>query len=368
MNQLYNKILLILYTLLLLIFVQVDLSFVMSLLITVFLTTTIYFLDNKRYSRVSTALFTLVAFFYPPLYYFSPVLVYDMVHYQNYPTIALLAAGLFIHLFNNSFSLFCIIALGLVWGCYQACSEEKYNQLHQLFRKTRDDSTELYLLLEEKNKYLLDKQDYEIYNATLKERNRIAREIHDNVGHMLSRSILLVGAIRTLNKDTQLNTSLETLSDTLNTAMNNIRTSVHDLHDESINLQDVTTNLIDDFRFCPVDLEYDMSNVIPREIKYCFIAILKEALSNIQRHSNASHAYILLREHPGFYQMMILDNGTQQGSLYDGGIGLSNMKDRVEHLRGQLQISQDQGFRIFITIPKKALQDKSVSTPPPSHS
>lgn len=44
-------------------------------------------------------------------------------------------------------------------------------------------------------------QDYEIYLATLKERNRIAREIHDNVGHMLTRSILQLGALSVINKD-----------------------------------------------------------------------------------------------------------------------------------------------------------------------
>ena len=46
----------------------------------------------------------------------------------------------------------------------------------------------------------MEKQDTEIYLATLKERNRIAREIHDNVGHMLSRSILMVGALKTVNQ------------------------------------------------------------------------------------------------------------------------------------------------------------------------
>ena len=39
--------------------------------------------------------------------------------------------------------------------------------------------------MREKNRKLLEEQDTEIYMATLKERNRIAREIHDNVGHML---------------------------------------------------------------------------------------------------------------------------------------------------------------------------------------
>ena len=62
--------------------------------------------------------------------------------------------------------------------------------------KLRDDSTEKNLLLEEKNHMLVEKQNYEIYTATLKERNRIAREIHDNVGHLLSRSILITGAAK----------------------------------------------------------------------------------------------------------------------------------------------------------------------------
>lgn len=62
----------------------------------------------------------------------------------------------------------------------------------------RDTDTELKLVMEQRNRELLEKQDNEIYLATLRERNRIAREIHDNVGHMLSRSILQVGALATI--------------------------------------------------------------------------------------------------------------------------------------------------------------------------
>ena len=58
-------------------------------------------------------------------------------------------------------------------------------RVEQEYRKTRDDSKERNLLLHEKNRSLIEKQDYEIYTATLQERNRIAREIHDNVGHLL---------------------------------------------------------------------------------------------------------------------------------------------------------------------------------------
>ena len=74
--------------------------------------------------------------------------------------------------------------------------------------RLRDTSTELNLVLQEKNKNLMEKQDYEIYLATLRERNRIAREIHDNVGHMLSRSILQMGALITIHKEEPLHGQL----------------------------------------------------------------------------------------------------------------------------------------------------------------
>ena len=92
----------------------------------------------------------------------------------------------------------------------------------------RDTDTELKLVMEQRNRELLEKQDNEIYLATLRERNRIAREIHDNVGHMLSRSILQVGALATICKEETIRQQLAGINDTLNQAMNSIRESVHD--------------------------------------------------------------------------------------------------------------------------------------------
>ena len=57
----------------------------------------------------------------------------------------------------------------------------------------------------------------------MRERNRIAREIHDNVGHMLTRAILMVGALRTTHPEPDLAVSLSLLNDTLDQAMNSIR-------------------------------------------------------------------------------------------------------------------------------------------------
>ena len=133
------------------------------------------------------------------------------------------------------------------------------------------------MLLAEKNKALQEKQNYEIYAATLRERNRIAREIHDNVGHLLSRTILLTGAAKTLNRDKNMESLLEGLDTSLNSAMNSIRSSVHNLHDESETLREIAEGIIKDFENCT--MEYDMSEIIPNKIKYCFAAIIKEALT-----------------------------------------------------------------------------------------
>ncbi|MBR1865951.1 MAG: two-component sensor histidine kinase [Lachnospiraceae bacterium] len=220
----------------------------------------------------------------------------------------------------------------------------------------RDNSVETEMMLNRKNIQLIKHQNETIYIATLKERNRIAREIHDNVGHMLSRSILQVGALLTICKDEVIKVHLDSLKSTLDDAMNSIRSSVHDLHDESIDFTDAVHDLVGHFTFCPVKLECDISRDVPKEIKYCFLAILKEALNNTIKHSNATTVSITLREQPGFYQLLMEDNGTILPDLNTdaAGIGLSNMRNRVDALHGILHISADHGFRIFVSVPKKS--------------
>ena len=148
--------------------------------------------------------------------------------------------------------------------------EVKSTQLEikeEKLKKIRDDSAERNLLLKEKNKELLEKQDYEIYTATLRERNRIAREIHDNVGHLLSRTILITGALKAVNKDAAVGEPLAQLENSLNQAMDSVRKSVHDIHDDSVDLQKAVEGLILEFQFCRVGLEYDMDMDVPRTVK-----------------------------------------------------------------------------------------------------
>ena len=239
----------------------------------------------------------------------------------------------------------------------------KQERLEDEMIRMRDTSTELNLALEEKNRNLIERQDNEIYLATLKERNRIAREIHDNVGHMLSRSILQVGALQMVyKKEETLREQLGSVNDTLNQAMTSIRESVHDLHDDSIDLEQAMSEIIKPMRESyRITLDYDMGKEVPRNIKYCFLTATREAMSNIVKHSNAKEICITLREHPVLFQLKIEDDGTKEGTFLPAGevltssrgMGLSNMRSRVETLNGTFWISTDEGFRIFISIPKE---------------
>lgn len=312
--------------------------------------------EGKKYWQVRYALLAavfLAAFAAPEIFLFFPALLYDLVYERNY----ILTAPFFL---EAALCLSDTPAKTALWMCASALSfllAVKTRQKRFLAKQLiciRDSGEELNRLLQEKNKSLLEKQDYEIYLATLKERNRIAREIHDNVGHLLSRSILMTGALLTVEKEGVVHEQLLNMKETLDLAMNSIRRSVHGLHDDSIDLEQAVKEIADSLKpEYDVRLTYDMSERIASCVKYCLIAVLKEGASNIIKHSSGNRVQIGLREHPGFYQLSMEDNGTGAKPEYERGIGLQNMKERAEALGGALHIYTDRGFVIFMTIPRK---------------
>ena len=245
--------------------------------------------------------------------------------------------------------------------------------------------------LAERNRELQRQQDAEIYAATLKERNRIAWQIHDNVGHILSRTILMVGALKTVNEDPKLTEPLDQIEHSLQTAMNSIRDSVRELHDDSIDLKAASTALLRGFTFCQAEFRYDMNVHAEPAVKYAFLAVLKEALDQIERQGSARLVMINMQEHPGMYQIVVQSDGgayRSEGdrlhSRYDQNetdasarnitnrsasseadrpdIGnVSDLEERFRQLGGTIFISHENGFRVFAMVPRaqKEIADAS---------
>ena len=86
--------------------------------------------------------------------------------------------------------------------------------------------------------------------------------------------------------------------------------------------------------------------------KLCIAGIVKESISNAVKHSTGDRIFISVREHPAFYQLQVEDNGACK-ELADTGIGLKNMRDRAESLRGVISFTPSEtGFRVFASLPK----------------
>ncbi len=357
MSHLMNLAALMLFGMFCLFYIQPDIWFILAFLCAVILCCTIYTDKRPFLPALGGLCYFAAGAFCPQFLCFYPAAVYVVLRSKKY---ILLIPGILIFILSGPIrglfppilifpELFCLLTAFFLERNAGHCES-----LEAELRRTQDDSKEHDLLLIEKNRTLLEKQDYEIYTATLRERNRIAREIHDNVGHLLSRSILLVGAAKTVNRDAALSPALDSLDDSLNLAMDSIRTSVHDLRDEAVNLEEAVRMLIKDFSFCPVDFSFDCSHTVPKEVKYSFISITKEALANIIRHSGATKVSIRLTEHPALYQLCISDNGASSHAPAAGaGMGLSNMRERIAKLNGQIHFHTENGFQIWITVPKE---------------
>ncbi|MBQ8086709.1 MAG: sensor histidine kinase [Lachnospiraceae bacterium] len=324
--------------------------------------------DNMKLSSISEkAAFVMqiitvaAAFIDNELIIVVPIALYGAVIIRNYVAgfIALIAAIAYVGS-DAPVSVILYVELLLVVSVYLSIKSSRNEKLKKEVIGFRDESVIKEDALKKKNSELISAKDEEVNLGMLKERNRIAREIHDNVGHMLTRAILQLGALITICKDENLKAGLNNLKETLDTAMNNIRNSVHDLRDESIDIPSAIEEIampLKENRNLKLDI--DISSDVDKNIKYAIIGVVKEGVSNIIKHSDNENVDITLIEHPVMYQLVIHDYGKMEkhnltaDEIDYSGMGLDNIRARVNGVGGNVLITNKNGFRIFVTIGKR---------------
>jgi signal transduction histidine kinase len=328
-----------------------DLYVVVPLLCVIILGALTSYLDDDRWKAALALGFLLLSCFYPAFLFFLPVVCYDvfLTKYQAGLVLALLPVGLSAEELPVSSLIFIVLISGLSYLTKRRTTA--LGKLRSEYIALRDSTKEFSILLENKNKELMEKQDYEIRLAMLGERTRIARDIHDGVGHLLSNSILQTGAMLATCRDEAMAERLHVLKETLLSGMETVRDSIHDLHDESVDLYTEIRRLCDNFDFCDISLQYDMDSNPDKKVKYALLSVAKEALSNVMRHSDATQVTVTMTEHPALYQLVVKDNGTKKEQSGEG-IGLKNIAQRVEGIGGYVNIGYDGGFSVFVSVPK----------------
>ena len=226
----------------------------------------------------------------------------------------------------------------------------------------RDDLREKVLALQDVNARLLRAQDHELRAAALSERTRIAREIHDGVGHVLTRLLLRVKALQVTHRDEPgVVADLATLDSDLDEALDSMRRSVHALSEEGEELATSLNLLGSRCGIAKVEVDCSTQTEPPPAVARCVVAVVREALTNAARHGRAASARVAVTDYPAFWQVTVDNDGIvppEDAPLMDGdknaGLGLRSMTERVEALGGRVRITPRPRFTVFATIPRDA--------------
>ncbi len=214
------------------------------------------------------------------------------------------------------------------------------------------------------------------------ERVRIARELHDVLAHSLSQINVQAGVGLHLmeSQPEKAREALASIKTTSKSALDEVRSVLGVLRAESEGGQQAPLLPEPDLSRIPglaasvtaqgieVTVSGELTGV-PQATQLAIYRIVQESLTNVARHSGATHARVELAESGGFYSVTVSDDGTagggqggqptrqraEAGSEPEGGRGLLGMRERAELLGGTLEAGPMPagGFRVAARLPAK---------------
>ena len=198
--------------------------------------------------------------------------------------------------------------------------------------------------------------------ATVQERNRIARDIHDSLGHALtSLNIQMQTAVKLWDKEPTLAHSFLTQAQSLGkTAMQEVRKSISTLREdgrEEKPLEARIETLVDDYRkgtglFICTNISRCSS--VSKPVAKTIYRIIQESLTNIFKYAEATEVKIQLKTTSEQLSLTIEDNGKGFDlKKKRSGFGLRGMQERVTTVNGRFELitSPKNGCRIEVKIP-----------------
>ena len=233
-------------------------------------------------------------------------------------------------------------------------------------------------------KYQRELGRLEQQHAIERDRTRIAKDIHDDIGAGLTQITLLSELAR--REPGQVGTHLERISDSarqLTRAMDEIVWAVDPQHDTFNGLMDYISAFAEDFlRVAGIRCRMDLPMVLPAmqvdaELRYNLFLALKEALNNVVKHARASEVWLRLRLEQQTFTLVVEDNGQGLaaatgdttaigGDRISSGLGLSNLSKRLASIGGKCVVrsSPGQGTRVEMTLAMKGVTSPVVAIGP----
>jgi signal transduction histidine kinase len=199
-------------------------------------------------------------------------------------------------------------------------------------------------------------QEIDYLSAAL-ERSRIARNIHDSLGHTLTTLDIQLELAQRLfdhNPDKARN-AINNAKELADQSLSDVRKSLQTMRSD-FNLDEAILTLITQIKEqqnLAIDIDLNLPK-LPSQFSYQFYCIVQEGLTNIQKHARATLVSIHGQSISESIVLKIKDNGRGfNPNLVHSGYGLLGMKERVDNLGGSLKINSaiNRGTCIQVTVP-----------------
>jgi ligand-binding sensor domain-containing protein/signal transduction histidine kinase len=204
--------------------------------------------------------------------------------------------------------------------------------------------------------------------ALAKERARIARDLHDQLGANLTQ-VALLGEMAEADKNSpaEIESHAQQISQTAREttrSLDEIVWAVNPANDTLDGLVNYAGKYAQEYLAlaglrCRADLPADLPAIpIPPEVRHNVFLAFKEAVHNVVKHARATGAHIRLRLEPGQFILEIEDDGRGTGGqpAPQNRNGLRNMKKRMEDIGGEFEIgpASERGTIVRLTVPIKS--------------
>lgn len=197
--------------------------------------------------------------------------------------------------------------------------------------------------------------------ATVAERERISRDLHDLLGHSLSLITLkaeLAGKLLKREDIARASQEVGDLERISRTALSEVREAVSGYRQAGLSdeLQHATQAL----QSANINLKLaGSSNDLPDAHDNALAMCVREAVTNVIRHSGAQNCWIRLSRNSGQVSLSIRDDGESSGENIVMGSGLKGMRDRLSIMGGALNIDQSSGLHLEIQLPSLTTADRA---------
>lgn len=227
----------------------------------------------------------------------------------------------------------------------------------------------------EKLKLLQKRNELQVLNAMIegeeKERSRLAKELHDGVGGILSASKMHLSIIRDEEQMGPRLALLENIVSLLDQASQEIRTIAHNLSPNILLMYELDVAISN---FCQrisntgLNVEYYFLGEMPKlnnRFKLVVYRAVQELLNNVIKHAKADHVLVQLSQHDNILSLTVEDSGIGFSKNVSKGIGLVNLREKIKDLNGQLTIDSEpaKGTTVHLEFDITAFKENPVFEP-----